>query len=231
VVGLLAGGLALLAAFVAIERRVRWPLVDLALFRNSAYVLVTLLGSIGNIVFVVTTFASTLYLQRVRDLDPIPAGAVFLTASVATAIAGPVAGRLGERYFVPRVMAIAIACGCPGLIVVALDPGLVPYGLGLVVFGFGYGLTWSIVSIGTQAAVPRWMAGEASGVTLAIVIGLGGIAVAAAAALIEGAVAAGAARGSAIEALLIVLAPTSVALGVALAAVAGRSRPASARAP
>ena len=57
-IGLFAAGALLLAAFVAIERRASWPLIDLKLFRNRPYVAVTMLGMTANIVFVVTTFAS-----------------------------------------------------------------------------------------------------------------------------------------------------------------------------
>jgi EmrB/QacA subfamily drug resistance transporter len=219
-----AGGLALLYAFVAIERRVRFPLVDLALFRNRPYVVITLMGTVGNVVFVTTTFCSALYLQQVRGLSPIAAGAVFLAASVATSVAGPLSGRLGERFFVPRVMMLSILAGCPGLIVVALDPSLGIYMAALVVFGFGYGLTWSIVSVGTQAVVSVEQAGAASGVTLAMVIGLAGLAVAVAAAVIEALTAGGTSEATAIEAILISAAAASVLIGGALGVVANRFR-------
>ena len=52
-------------------------------------------------------------------------------------------------------------------------------------FGFGYGLGWSLSSVGTQTVVPTEKAGAASGVTLAIVIGAGGLCVALAATLIQ----------------------------------------------
>jgi EmrB/QacA subfamily drug resistance transporter len=224
VIAVFACGLALLYAFVTIERRVSFPLVDLDLFRNRPYVVVTLMGTVGNVVFVTTTFCSALYLQQVRGLSPIAAGAVFLAASVATSVAGPLSGRLGERFFVPRVMMLSMIAGFPGLIVVALDPSLGIYMAALVVFGFGYGLTWSIVSVGTQAVVPVEQAGEASGITLAMVIGLAGLAVAIAAAVIEALVAGGTSEASAIKAILITVACASVLIGVALGLLANRFR-------
>lgn len=54
------------SAFVLIERRVRLPLVDLSLFRNAPYVLVTAAGAASNIAYTATIFASTLYLQQVK---------------------------------------------------------------------------------------------------------------------------------------------------------------------
>lgn len=224
-------GVGLLAAFVAIERRVRWPLVDLALFRNRPYVLVTMLGTVANTAFCTTTIATTIYLQRVLGYSPIAAGAIFLSCSAMLALAGPLAGRLGERFDAGLVMPIATALGSVGLVLVAVDPGLGPYVLGLAVVGIGYGLGWSIVSVATQQVVPTSQAGEASGVTLAIVVGVAGLGVATTAALIEAISGSGTSEGGAIESILLGIALGSAALGAVLGALNRRlSKPATATA-
>lgn len=161
-------GLVLLAVFVAIERRVRWPLVDLGLFRNRPYVLVTLLGTVSNVAFTSATLATTIYLQQVRDFSPLAAGSIFLACSLALAVTGPLAGRLGERFAVSRVIPVSIGIGA------------------------------------------------ASGVTLAVVVGLGGLGVAITAAMIEALTASGTPRGEAIESILIAVAIGSALLGGAL---------------
>jgi EmrB/QacA subfamily drug resistance transporter len=221
-------GFILLGAFVAVERRVRWPLVDLSLLHNRPYVVVTVLGTISNVAFVSTTLATTIYLQQARGFSPIAAGAIFLACSATLAFAGPIAGRLGERFEVARVIPLAMGAGAAGLVVVALDPGLVAYMAGLAVFGFGYGLGWSIVSVGTQQVVPVEQAGAASGVTLALVIGLGGLGVAITAALIQALTASGSSQRDAIETILLVVAISSAALGLLLDAIDRRTRAAAA---
>src|SRR5262249_59119042 len=50
-VGTLVLGVALLAAFVMIEGRVKSPLVSLSLFRNRAFDAVVIAGSLSNVVF------------------------------------------------------------------------------------------------------------------------------------------------------------------------------------
>jgi Na+/melibiose symporter-like transporter len=215
-IGCFIAGFALLAAFVAVERRVRWPLVDLSLFRNRPYVVVTALGTISNVAFVSTTLATTIYLQQARGYSAVAAGSIFLACSGMLAFAGPLSGRLGERFEVARVIPVTMGAGAAGLVVVALDPGLGAYLLGLAVFGMGYGLGWSIVSIGTQQVVPVEQAGAASGVTLALVIGLGGLGVAITAALIEALAAGGTPEGEAIERILLVVAASSALLGLVL---------------
>lgn len=214
-IGTFCAGLVLLGAFVAIERRVRWPLVDLELFRNRAYAIVTSLGTIANAAFTATLLATTIYLQQVLDYSPIEAGAIFLACSAMLALAGPIAGRLGERFNVAQVIMAVILVGSAGLSVVALDPGLLPYLAGLALVGMGYGIGWSIVNVGTQQVVPTRVAGEASGMTLAIVVGVGGMGVAATSALIE-ALSDGSPDSGAVEAVLLGIAIGAALLGVVL---------------
>jgi EmrB/QacA subfamily drug resistance transporter len=228
VLGPILAGLALLVAFVLIEGRVRFPLVDLSLFRNVPYVAVTLLGMVGNTAFVITTFSTALYLQEVRDLSGTEAGALYLGASVTCAIAGPVSGRLGERYDVPRLMAVSMLLGAAALLAISFGLGYAAYIPALLVFGLGYGLCWSLTSVGTQTVVPTEKAGAASGVTLAIVIGIAGLSVAVVSALIDGLVAGGTGEGAAIESIWRAAAIGSAILAVGLAALASlaRARPA-----
>jgi MFS family permease len=221
-IGLFAVGAALLLSFVAIERRTRFPLVDLSLFRNRRFVAVTLLGMTANIAFVVTTFAATLYLQDVRGYSPLEGGFIFLAASAMQAIAGPLSGRLAERCNIPRTMLVAIGVGAIGLLVIAAGLGIGIYAVALSVFGLGYGLCWAMLSVGTQTVVPQDQAGEASGVSLSIVIGMAGLAVAIVASLIEVVAAGGTGEGSAIEQILRVVAIGSVVVAIPLALAGGR---------
>jgi EmrB/QacA subfamily drug resistance transporter len=221
---LLAAGVLLLVAFVQVERRVRYPLVELALFRNRPYVSITLLGLAANIAFVVTTYASTLYLQDVRGYSPIEGGAIFLAASAAQGIAGPLSGRLAEMFDVSRMMAASIGVGAVGLLVLAADTDLAVYMPALFVFGIGYGICWAAVSVGTQTVVEPDQAGEASGITLAIVVGVAGLCVALSAALIEVIAKGGTGEGDAVEAVLATIAIGSVVAAPPLVLLARRRK-------
>jgi Na+/melibiose symporter-like transporter len=209
-------------AFVTIERRARWPLVDLSLFRNRRFVAITLLGMTANIAFVVTTFAATLYLQDVRGYSPLQGGFIFLAASAMQAVAGPLSGRLAERFNIPRTMLLAIVVGAAGLLVIAAGLGIGIFAAALSVFGLGYGLCWAMLSVGTQAVVKQEHAGEASGISLSIVIGMAGLAVAVVASLIEVVTSGGTGEGIAIEQILRVIAVGSVVVAIPLAFAGGR---------
>lgn len=221
--GTIVAGVALLVGFVLIEHRVRWPLVDLSLFRNIPYVVVTVAGMVANTCFVVTLFAATLYLQQVEGHSPLVAGVIFLGASATLAVAGPLSGVLGERFDIPRLMGISIVIGAAGLFAISVDASLGVYLPGLAVFGSGYGLCWSLSSIGTQTVVSPDRAGEASGVMLTIVVGVAGLGVALGAALIEIVGGGGTGQGDAIQDILRVLAIASAVFGAALGLAGGRA--------
>ena len=223
--GTFAVGALMLVVFVAIERRVRFPLVELSLFRNTPYVVITLAGMVSNICFCVTTFAVTIYLQEVRGLSPIEAGVVFLAPSLTLAVMGPLSGRIGPRFRPIGVMATAIGAGAVGLLILS---GATAWGLFLpafALFGAGLGFGWSFVSVATQSVVRPERAGEASGVTLTIVVAVAGLCVATAATLLEVLQAGGATAGEANEQLLRWTAIGALAVSAALFAFQWLSAP------
>jgi EmrB/QacA subfamily drug resistance transporter len=224
-IGLLAGGIVLLVAFVMVEARVRNPLVDLALFRNRPFVVVTAAGMVANSAFVIAIFATTLYLQQVRDLSPVEAGLVFLAPSVALAFAGPLSGRLAEHLRPERIGALAVVVGALGLLIQTADITVwAVFLLGIAVMGLGYGIGWSYASVGTQAVVRPEQAGQASGVTLAIVIGGAGLFLVIAANAIEELSGGTAPTAGAIEDVLHAVAAASLVVGGVLVALGGRRR-------
>ena len=223
--GTFAVGALMLVAFVAIERRVRFPLVELSLFRNTPYVVITLAGMVSNICFCVTTFAITIYLQQVRGLSPIEAGVVFLAPSLSLAVMGPLSGRIGPRYRPIGVMATAIGAGSVGLLILS---GAHAWALSVPAFAlFGAGLCfgWSFVSVATQSVVKPERAGEASGVTLTIVVAVAGLCVATAATLLEVLEAGGATASEANQELLQWTAIGALAVSAALFAFQWLSAP------
>ncbi len=108
-----------------------------------------------------------------------------LAASISGGAAGPLAGSISQRVEIRRLIATATLVGALGLLVVAFGGQIGPYLLGLAVAGFGYRTGFTLTNLGTQAMVPAERAGEASGVTLAILFAASGVAVAAAGTLIE----------------------------------------------
>ncbi len=139
----LAAGVALLAAFIAIERRTEHPLLPLWIVaeRNRGGALLAMLTtSIG--IFAVFLFL-TYYLQQTLGYSPVESGLAFLpmvgvlvvTSTTASTVLVP---RIGARLLIPTGMLLAAA----GMVVFAqltpestyaahLLPGLLGLGVGL----------------------------------------------------------------------------------------------------
>jgi hypothetical protein len=184
-IGLLALAVVLFVAFILVERRVRDPLINLALFRNRPFVLITIGGTIANIVYTVTVLCTTIYLQDGRGLSPIAAGVVFLAPSVAVALSGPLAGRLAGWQPVPVLIPAAMLFGGASLLATSSVDAWGAYVPLLGLTGFALGLGWTLPSIGSQTVVDPARAGEAAGVNLTVMVTIAGVAVAMAGTLIE----------------------------------------------
>ncbi|MFR9800490.1 MFS transporter [Streptomyces sp. MS06] len=222
--GTFAAGVLLMVAFVLRERVARWPLVALDLFRNVPYVIVTVMTTVANIGVTSSVYCITIFLQQAEKHTPLGAGLIFLPVSLGAAVGGPLAGWLGERFDIPRTIAAATLVGGLGTFLVSLAGGFGSFLPGLAMNGLGYGIGWAMASVGTQTVVPPQRAGQASGVTLSIVIGVAGMLVALTAMLIEVG-AQGQTLATAVEAVLRWIAFGSAAATIVLALLAARLMP------
>jgi EmrB/QacA subfamily drug resistance transporter len=170
----LAAALPALLAFVLFERRVQArggsPLVELRLFRNSAFavgLLTTLAFCCGLSAFFLTV---TLFLQSGLGLSPTVASMAFAPFAVGYLTASALALRLGRRLGggVILVGSAVMAAALVGVIVLVQVRGrdltvleLMPV---LLIYGIGQGLTFPTLIATALSRVPAVDAGSASGV-------------------------------------------------------------------
>jgi EmrB/QacA subfamily drug resistance transporter len=166
-IGLLAAGIALLAGFVAIERRSPAPLMRLSIFRLRSLAAADLTLLLTAAAVFATFFFVSLYLQQILGYRPLRAGAAFLPFSAGIAAGAIVARKLVPRLGVRVVPMIGLALATAGMIVLTqlpvhgryasdLLPGLLPLGLGL-------GLTFVPITLAGTSEVSGEDAGLASG--------------------------------------------------------------------
>src|SRR5919198_2777088 len=110
IVSLFAGAAALLAAFLAIERRVAEPMLPLALFRRRAFTGVQLAAfAVSGSMFALFLYL-TLYLQNFLGFSPIGAGLRYLPITVAAFVVAPLAGmalaKVQARYLMSAGLAL-----------------------------------------------------------------------------------------------------------------------------
>jgi EmrB/QacA subfamily drug resistance transporter len=226
--GLMGAGLLGIVAFVAVEARTRFPLMDLSLFRIREFDLMTAAGTIGNMGTSTAIFTSMILLQSVDGLSASEAGVAFLGFSLGVAAASQISGRV-ERFPSWLVMSVSLLCGGLGAIAMGLFDQLAVFIVVATFAGLGFGMSWAFTSVSTQAVVPPQKAGAASGVVLTIVVTLGGVAIAIASTFIESAGAGVNALEDALRGVLIGAGVLAVAMSAVLVAL-GRRAPAPAAA-
>ncbi|MDA0136731.1 MFS transporter [Solirubrobacter sp. CPCC 204708] len=97
VVGLV-GSAALLAAFVAVERRAAAPLVRLGILRSASLVRANVGTMLFIGAFVAFQFVAVLYLQELRDWSPVETGLALMVLGIDAILAPTLTPRLVERF-------------------------------------------------------------------------------------------------------------------------------------
>ena len=168
---LLAVGIVLLVAFVAVERRAAEPILPLELFRNRVF---TVAGAIGFIVGLALFGAVTylpLYLQNVEGHTATNAGLLMTPMMAGVLITSIASGQLISRYGRYRPFPIAgTAITTFGLVLLSrLDVGTsTPLaGFYMLVVGLGLGMVMQVLVLVAQNSVDyRHLGVATSGSTL-----------------------------------------------------------------
>jgi len=139
-----------LAAFVAVELRTRYPILDLRLLVQRDFALGNGVTAIGTAGFLSGMFLLALFLQQVQGHRPTTAALMLIPSPIAAAITTPLVGRLYDRYG-PRWLAsagVAIAGLSTAVFVLADEDTGVAF-VGGMNFVRGVALALFIVTINT----------------------------------------------------------------------------------
>jgi len=167
ILGAFAVAAVMLVAFVLFERHQQAPMLELALFKNR-----TFSGANGAMLFVGlamfgTFFYVSLYMQNVLGYSPVQAGASFLPMTLLIILIAPRAGaltdRVGSRWLVGTGMTLLAVMLFYYSTLGANESfwALLP---GLLLGGFGMGLTMTPVTAAAMSAVSVDKAGVGSAV-------------------------------------------------------------------
>jgi EmrB/QacA subfamily drug resistance transporter len=163
----LVGSVVLLAVFVAIERRVAHPMLDLDLFRKPAFVGVSAVAFALSAGMFAMFLYLTIYMQGVLDFSPLEAGLRFLPLTVLGFVVAPISGSLSHRVPIRVLLGCGLALVGVGLL---LMHGLTPSSewsallAGFVVAGIGIGTTNPGIGQAAIAVVPVEKSGMGSGI-------------------------------------------------------------------
>ncbi len=104
--GLIGFGLLSLAVFTAYEVTRDDPLLDMRLFARPQFLIANVVGWVSTIALFGAEFMLPLYLQNLRSLSAVDTGLLLLPQGVATAVAGPIAGRLVDKIGARAVVVV-----------------------------------------------------------------------------------------------------------------------------
>jgi predicted MFS family arabinose efflux permease len=168
----MAAGVAIVAAFLRLERRVAsrggMPLIDLALISDAAFMrglCATFFFFFANLSFYLIM---TLFMQRGLNIPPLQAGAVFLPLAFAFVIASRHSAARA-RHRGTRVLIEGCVVQVAGLAVLALTvafaqpPSAPLLALALAIFGYGQGLVMAPLSSAVLSTVKPASAGSGAG--------------------------------------------------------------------
>src|SRR6188472_1388325 len=167
IVSLLAGAAVLLAAFVAIERRVSEPMLPLSLFRRRAFTGVQLSAfAVSGSMFALFLYL-TLYLQSYLGYSPVQAGLRYLPITIASFIVAPMAGLALARVRARWLMSAGLALTGVGLLLMGglgINSEWTALLAGFVISGIGVGLLNPVIADVALSVVPKERSGMAAGI-------------------------------------------------------------------
>jgi MFS family permease len=162
-----AGVVALLGAFVAIERRVAVPLVRLGILRSASLVQ----ANLGAMMLVGSWFGfqfiATLYMQQLRGWSPLETGLAIFPGGFLVAVLSPRIAPLVMRFGVNRLITagmLSAGIGYALFVPIGLDSGYLAAMLPTFVFaGFGFALAYGPLNIAATNGIAAEEQGLASG--------------------------------------------------------------------
>ena len=181
VLGCLALGLALLVGFAVLEPRLRFPMLDLRLFRQRAFASPVLSAVFNFICTSSIVFLMPIYLLLGRGLAPAEAGLILisqpLTMASISILSGTISDRIGSRL--PATLGMTILS--LGLFLLSRAEAATPLPLligNLMLIGLGIGLFNAPNSSAVMSAVPSARRGVAAAIlstarTLGNTLGIG----------------------------------------------------------
>ena len=166
ILGAVAAAVVLVVACVLIERRVREPLIDLALFKRRSFDGALIDNFVFNLTLAGTMYVLALYLEEVRGYEPLRAGLLLLPSTVGMLALIPLGARL-ELHRGPRlpIAAGTIVMGV-GTVMVGILVKETPYwwlAVGMLVQGLGIGLLSTPLGDTAVGLSPPRESGAASG--------------------------------------------------------------------
>jgi EmrB/QacA subfamily drug resistance transporter len=172
IIGAVAAGAVVTAAFVAWEMRTAQPMLPIHFFRNRTFSLANAASLFMSFGMFGSIFLLAQYFQTVQGYSPLASGLRILPWTAMPMIVAPIAGALSDRVGGHRLLGAGLALQAAGLAwIAAVSSPTTPYAELVAPFaisGVGMALFFAPVANVVLSSVPQWAEGQASGANNAI---------------------------------------------------------------
>ncbi|HYY90695.1 MAG TPA: MFS transporter [Candidatus Dormibacteraeota bacterium] len=162
----------LMGTFVAVEKRARFPVLDLSLFKIRLFTAGNIANLLSGLAFAALAFVMTLYFQIVRGYDPFHAGIYLIPLDATLILIGPISGSLSDRWGARGLSTLGLVMAGAGVFYLStfsLTTDYLQMALGLMLVGLGIGLFRSPNASSVMGSVPSNKRGISSGVRSTII--------------------------------------------------------------
>ena len=169
---LVASSGGLMIFFILVERRNRFPVLDMSLFRIRLFTAGNIANLFSGLAFAGLAFVMTLYFQLVRGYDPLHAGIFLIPLDATLIFIGPISGSLSDKWGARGLSTLGLLVASAGFFVLSRLDGSTIYPqvvAGLVLVGFGIGLFRSPNASSVMGSVPASKRGISSAVRATII--------------------------------------------------------------
>jgi EmrB/QacA subfamily drug resistance transporter len=169
---LIGSSLILMIFFFLVERRTKFPVLDLSLFKIRLFTVGNIANLLSGLAFAGLAFVMTLYFQLVRGYDPLHAGIFLIPLDATLILVGPISGALSDKWGARGLSTLGLVIASAGFFVLSLFDQATSYSqiaIGLVLVGFGIGMFRSPNASSVMGSVPASKRGISSAVRATII--------------------------------------------------------------
>jgi EmrB/QacA subfamily drug resistance transporter len=156
----------MLVLFLARERRVIQPVLDLTLFKSRLYNFSVLASTLQSLAIFSVNFLIIFYLQGVRGYSPMTAALMLIPLPLVSSVVGPLSGLLSDHIGarMPATIGLLLQAAALVLFLNQLSPetSYTVIGGGLALMGLGGGMFWSPNTSAAMGSAPPARLGIAS---------------------------------------------------------------------
>jgi EmrB/QacA subfamily drug resistance transporter len=164
---LLAGAIIILSVFIYVEAHVKYPMLDLGLFKQPAFSLTTASAVINYIGIFSSIFLMPFFLIQARGFTPAQAGLILTAQPLIMAVIAPISGTLSDRIGtrLPTVFGmVVLSFGLFLLSRLGAESEIKTIMMALAVVGLGTGAFISPNNSALMGSAPKSRQGIAAGI-------------------------------------------------------------------